>query len=73
MAATFNRASLPEKIVYNGRTYKVNYEYSSLYAQGKLFPVCNHVRVHVLSARLKGKRDFHMQPYQPTKWIFTAQ
>jgi len=71
MARTFKRASLPTVIKYNNVEYGMNAEYSSLYGQGKLFPTCNHIRVHVLSTHAKGKRDLHGNLYQPTKWIFT--
>lgn len=71
MAHTFKRASLPTSIKYNNVTYAINHEYSSLYGMGKSFPSCDHICVHVLSTRAKGKRDYHGNLYQPTKWIFT--
>lgn len=68
---TFHRASLPKSIKYNGKEYVKNALYSSLYSEGKLFAVTQHIKVHVLSRRLKNKLNFHGKPYQPTKWIFT--
>lgn len=71
MAKIFNRTSLPTVVKYNNVTYAMNAEYSSLYGQGKLFPTCKHIRVHVLASQAKNKKDLHGNVYQPTKWIFT--
>jgi hypothetical protein len=59
MPKTFKRTSLPTIIKYNGVAYEMNAEYSSRYGQGQLFPTCKHIRVHVLSAKAKGKKDLH--------------
>lgn len=79
----FNKNSLPESIDYNGITYKVNIAISSamtlnntpvrtiastLKAEGR-----KAILVNVTNKALRGKTDLHGNPYQPTKWIFTAQ
>ena len=77
----YNRTYLPDEILYNGETYKVNPAISgamhsnntplktidtTLRKEGKK-AIC----VNVLSKNLRGRTDLHGKPYQPSKWIFT--
>jgi len=56
---TFNRASLPEEIRYNGKVYK----YAA--KQGT-----RSIRVLVMATRLRGRLDLHGKPYQPNEFFF---
>jgi len=78
---TFNRSSLPESIIYNGKIYKCNASESSLMAQSiniSSYLIAlkrngiNAIIVNVLSKNLKGKTDLHGQPYKPSQWIYTS-
>ena len=68
---TFKRRSLPDQIKYGGRVYKRDVAASSKYSLYKIKPQINFVVVEVLSKNLEGRTNFHNNPYQPTKWIFT--
>lgn len=75
---TFNRTSLPESIVYNGKVYKCDAKASALVSGKKVFSLGelglidkSVIFVNVLSKNLKNKTDLFGQPYKPTTWIFT--
>lgn len=55
---TFNRASLPQSIAYNGKTY----------VRGE--KTAKSVKVLVLSSNLKKRTDLYNRPYTPTEWFF---
>lgn len=68
-----SRTSLPDTINYNGKEYILNRELSSALHDGKIFDTKRCIQVNVLQRTLKGKRDLHGKPYQPTKWIYTQK
>ena len=55
---TFNRASLPKEIKYNGKIY--------VYGQKTV----NSIMVKVLQTRLKGVKDLHGNYYKPSVHYF---
>lgn len=62
-------ANLPEKLTFNGVTYKRNIELS---AHEKTPTNGTKYRtVNVLSKNLRGKLNYNGKQYQPTKWIYT--
>lgn len=80
---TFKSIYLPDKIKYNGETYKANAAITSamianntslktiegtLKKEGRKMVVVN-----VLSKNLKGKIDLHGKPYKPQPHIFTTE
>jgi len=67
---TFNRASLPEIINYNGKKYKINIEATHAHKEGKKQAGC--IAVNVLSTNLKGKRDLRGNYYKPHTFIYMA-
>lgn len=68
---TFNRTSLPEVIIYNKKTYKLNIGLSAENhcMGGKNIP--NAVQVAVLSRRLRKRTGIDGKPYTPSIFIFT--
>lgn len=70
---TFKRTYLPEYINYNGKKYIYNAQESANANMVASLGLSGCVCVEVLSRNLKGKLDFHNQPYKPSKHIFTIQ
>jgi hypothetical protein len=68
---TFSKSYLPETVKYNGKIYKYDSQKSASYNMIKSLNLSGCVCVEVLSRNLKGKVDFHGQPYKPTKHIFS--
>ena len=68
----FNRASLPSKIVYNGKNYFYDSTFTRLHKEHKVFNKKHCILVKVLSRRLKGKTDLHGKEYQPSEWVFNC-
>jgi hypothetical protein len=80
----FNRSSLPETIKYNGIEYKYNpllsagyngrqtTSLSTIETQLRLDGGRRVVMVKVLNSKLKGKTDFHGQPYEAIPHFFTT-
>lgn len=67
---TFNRASLPDVIKYNGKEWVIDEKNSMRHNTGQLTDLKAYIKVCVLSARVKGKRDFHGNKYNATEWLF---
>lgn len=78
---TYNKISLPDSILYKGETYTINIEISAvktlsntpvkavndaLKSTGK-----KGILVKCMHKSLKGKTDFHGNPYKPSEWIYT--
>lgn len=71
---TFKRTYLPEYINYNGKKYIYDAQKSANANMVINFlDLKGCVCVEVLSRNLKGKIDFHGQPYKASKHIFTIQ
>lgn len=79
---TYNRSNLPESIVYNGDTYRLNAAISAgMIANNTSLRTIAHtlkkegrkmVVVNCLAKGLKGKTDLHGQPYKPNVYIYTT-
>lgn len=79
---TFSRTELPEEIIYNGATYKLNtnISYGVKTNNTSLKHISNEIRkqgrkaiaVKVLSKNLRGKKDLRGNLYNPSLFIFTA-
>lgn len=67
---TFNRASLPDVIKYNGKEWVIDEKNSMRHSLRQLTDLKPYIKVCVLSARLKGKRDLHGNTYKATEWLF---
>lgn len=68
----FNRASLPSKIVYNGKNYFYDSGKTLLHKEHKQFNKQDCILIKVLSTRLKGKTDLHGKEYKPSEWVFNC-
>lgn len=80
---TFNRSSLPDSIIYNGRIYLRNISLTASMLHNRI-PLSiiedtlkkekrKGVLVKVLAGSLRGKTDLHRKPYEPTRWIYTTE
>lgn len=68
---TFKRASLPDSIRYNKRTFILNAGKSARISLGEKFiDDGTRVKIEVLSANLKNRLDLHGKPYKPSVFIF---
>jgi hypothetical protein len=79
---TFKKHHLPDSVQYNGKTYHINRNLSSILHDTGATP--EHIKeglkptktkmviVEVLSKNLKGKLNLHNKPYKPTVWVFTT-
>lgn len=77
---TFQRASLPEEIKYNGSIYTKDFSLDThlskypeqlriaLESTGKKV-----ILVKVLARQLKGKLDIHNKPYEPSSFLYTTK
>jgi len=68
---TFKRTYLPKSINYNGKKYTYDAQKSASANMVVSLGLGSCVCVEVLSRNLKGKLDFHNQPYKASKHIFT--
>jgi hypothetical protein len=75
---TFKRTSLPETVNYNGENYTLDIKLTSLHHvlphEVELTALTQKkkiVTVEVMHKNLKGKNDYHGQPYKPNVWIFS--
>lgn len=75
---TFNKSNLPENVNYNGEIYTLDIKLTSLNhalpREVELTALNQNkkvVTVKVMLTNLKGKKDFHGQPYKPNVWIFS--
>jgi hypothetical protein len=59
---TLRRSHLPEQVFTNGKTY--------VRLKDEQNPPTDAVRVLVMHPNLKGKRDIHEKPYEPSEWYF---
>ena len=80
---TINKTSLPESITYKGKKYVNDIEFTRLCCENFLIRDArvelysniknkNVIKVNVLSANLRGKKDLYGRYYQPTEWLFTC-
>lgn len=79
---TYNKDHLPDYIDYKGERYMLNVEISgAMNANNTSVKTISNtlkkekrrgVLVNCMDKRLKGKRDLHHKPYEPTKWIYTT-
>lgn len=75
---TFNKTNLPETVNYKGENYTLDVKLTSLHhalpREVELTALNQKkkiVTVNVMLTNLKGKKDFHGQPYKPNVWIFS--
>lgn len=69
----FNRASLPDSIIYNGHIYKLSPVATVAIKLGANYKTNGMIEVRVLASNLKGKKDEHGKPYQAQKYYFLKQ
>lgn len=66
----FNRANLPESIMYNGFRYVYlcgKHENKDKYIGKKV------IQINVLSRNLRGKTDLYGNPYKASEFIFVCE
>ena len=80
---TFSKDHLPEKVLYNGKTFTYNHNLTIGWERNNT-PLAHiqkelkkdggrqAVVVKVLAKNLRGKLDIHNQPYKPTEWLFST-
>jgi hypothetical protein len=70
---TFNRASLPDVIKYNGKEWVIDPKNSARHSLRQLTDLKPYIKVKVLPRTLKSKTDLHGKPYQPTEHLYTIK